>query len=246
MKEIAKKIRRKTIKMLYEAQGCHLGSCMSCVEILVALYFGIMKPGDHFILSKGHAVATLYAILTEKGILPEEKLSTYLKEGGLPGHVTRGIPGIEVSTGSLGHGLPIGCGMALADRTKRVYVLMSDGEMQEGSTWESALFASQNRLDNLVAIVDNNKFSASRRTDFLEPLAEKWRKFGWWVADSIKGHDIGQLELFLKLAGESVSKPSCIICDTLKGKGIPFLENKLESHYHILNKKEFDKSLSKM
>jgi len=242
-KNLATCIRKRVLKMLYESQSSHLGGNMSCVEILVALYYKIMKPGDHFILSKGHCVATLYAILADKGIISKELLDTYYQKDGLPGHATK-MEGIEVSTGSLGHGLPIGIGMALADRSHKVYVLMSDGEMQCGTTWESALFASHHKLDNLIVIVDYNKWQAFGKTNEvlnLEPLAEKWISFGWNATD-VDGHNVRYLEA--NLAAFS-AKPLILIAHTIKGKGVSFYEDKLESHYFNLDEKQYKKTICK-
>ena len=240
--KIEKQIRRKVLKMLYESKSSHLGGNMSCVEILVALYYKIMKPGDHFILSKGHCIATLYAILADKGIIPKKLLDTYYQKDGLPGHATK-MEGIEVSTGSLGHGLPIGIGMALADRNHKVYVLMSDGEMQAGTTWESALFASHHKLNNLVVIIDYNKWQAFGRINEvlnLEPLKEKWKMFGW-VAVEVDGHSFRELDLGFNIP--QWEKPLIIIAHTIKGKGVSFYEDKLESHYHSLTKEQYEKAL---
>lgn len=237
----AKQTRRKVLEMLYKTQSSHLGGNMSCVEILVALYYNILKHSDHFILSKGHCVATLYAILADKGIIPKKLLETYYQKGGLLGHATR-MKGIEVSTGSLGHGLPIGIGMALADRNHKVYVLMSDGEMQAGTTWESALFASHYKLDNLVVIVDYNKWQAFGKTNEvlnLEPLRNKWKAFNWNICE-INGHDFKNL---LDALNEKRNKPHIIIAHTIKGKGVSDYEDKLESHYYNLNEEQYKKAI---
>ena len=228
--------------MLYETQSAHLGGNMSSVEILVALYYKIMKPEDHFILSKGHCVATLYAILADKGIISEELLNTYYQKGGLPGHATK-MKGIEVSTGSLGHGLPIGIGVALADRNHKVYVLMSDGEMQCGTTYESLLFGAQHNLTNLIILIDNNHLQAfgfTRDVLNIEPLENKLEVFNWG-SQRVNGH---QPKKIIKAIDKiSKNKPNAIICDTIKGKGVSFYENKLESHYYNLNEKQYKKAI---
>jgi len=250
MNELAKKIRRNIIDLLYRHQACHLGSCMSCVEILVALYFKIMEPEDKFILSKGHAAGALYTILAEKGIIDWEELyEKYYEKGekywGLAHHT---VPGVILSTGSLGHGLPVACGMSLAlkhDKKKgKIYCLMSDGEMDPGTTWESALFASHHKLDNLVVIVDYNKLQAFGRTNEvlnLEPLAEKWRAFGW-IAHEIDGHNFNELLETLGGIPNVEDKPHIVICHTIKGKGISFAENKMEWHYYNLTPELYGKA----
>lgn len=251
MNELNKKIRRNIIELLYRHKACHLGSCMSCVEILSVLYFEIMKPEDKFILSKGHAAAALYTVLAEKGIIDWKELCEqyYEKEGHYWGLAHHTVPGVILSTGSLGHGLPVACGMSLAlknDKKKgKIYCLMSDGEMDPGTTWESALFASHHKLDNLVVIVDYNKFQAFGRTNEvlnLEPLAEKWKAFGW-IASEIDGHNFNELiENFRKIPTVK-NKPHIIICHTIKGKGIPFAEGKMEWHYYNLNYELYQKAL---
>jgi len=242
MEELAKKIRRRVIDLLYKHQACHLGSCMSCIEILVSLYFKAMGPADKFILSKGHAAAALYTVLAEKGIINWAELyEKYYEKGhkywGLAHHE---VPGVLLSTGSLGHGLPVACGMALAakkDKKKdRIYCLMSDGEMDSGTTWESALFAPHHKLDNLIVIVDFNKLQAFGRTNEvlnLEPLAEKWEKFGWNVYE-INGHNFDELLKAFESISSVPDKPHIIVCHTIKGKGVSFAENKLAWHYNNL------------
>ncbi len=250
MEELAKKIRRKIIELLYKHKACHLGSCMSCVEILTVLYFKIMKPEDKFILSKGHAAAVLYTVLSEKGIIDWDELyEKYYEKGhefwGLVHHT---VPGVEFSTGSLGHGLPVACGMALAikrDESKgKIYCLMSDGEMDSGTTWEGALFAAHHKLDNLVVIVDRNWWQAFGKTEEvlkLEPLKEKWEAFGWAVSE-VDGHKFeGLLEAFEKVSFIK-EKPHIIICRTVKGKGISFAENKMEWHYFNLSQELYERA----
>jgi transketolase len=261
--QISKEIRKKVLKMIYDSQTAHLGSCLSCVDILTVLYFKILsidpkkptaKDRDRFLLSKGHAAAALYATLTQRGFFSEKILDNYCQDGGkLPGHSTRNcVPGVEVSTGSLGHGLSMGAGMALAakkDRKKyRVFVLMSDGECQEGSVWEAALFSSHHQLDNLIGIIDYNKLQAFGRTNEimnLEPLKEKWESFGWSVKE-VDGHNFSELEKRLSKIPFEKEKPSLLICHTIKGKGVSFLENKLESHYKNLNFKEYQEALKEL
>jgi len=247
LEKLAKKIRGKVIELLYKHQACHLGSCMSCIEILVALYFGrILRPKDKFLLSKGWAAAALYSVLAEKGIIDWHDLYENYYEVGSKywGLVHHTVPGIEHSFGSAGHGLPVAIGMALANRNRKIFVLMSDGEMDCGTTWESALFASHHQLDNLVVLVDYNKFQAFGRTNEvlnLEPLAEKWRNFGWIVYE-IDGHNFNKLIKTLRKIPTIKNKPSVIICHTIKGKGISFAENKLEWHYYNLTPELYEKA----
>lgn len=261
--QISKEIRKKVIKMVYCSQTAHLGSSLSIADILTVLYSKIMsidpknplaEDRDRFLLSKGHAVAVLYATLAQRGFFPEEVLESYCCDGGkLPGHSTMGcVSGVEVSTGSLGHGLPMGAGMALAAKNDRknyrVFVLMSDGECEEGSVWEAALFSSHHKLDNLVGIIDYNKLQALGRTNEilnLEPLVEKWESFGWKVKE-IDGHNFSEIENSLSEIPFEKDKPSLVIAHTIKGKGISFMEDKLESHYKKLDKESYEKALKEL
>ncbi|PJA84151.1 MAG: transketolase [Candidatus Nealsonbacteria bacterium CG_4_9_14_3_um_filter_37_13] len=249
LEKLAKKIRRKIIELLYKHNACHLGSCLSCVEILVALYFKIMKSEDKFLLSKGWAAAALYSILAEKGIIEWNDLYENYYEPGSKywGLVHHTVPGVEHSFGSAGHGLPVAIGMALANKNRRVFCLVSDGEMDCGTTWESALFAAHHKLDNLVVLVDYNKFQAFGKTNEvlnLESLAEKWRNFNWVVYE-IDGHNFGELLKTLKKIPSVKGKPHILICHTIKGKGISFYENKLESHYGNISDEQY-KELKKI
>jgi len=249
LEKLAKKIRRKIIELLYKHNACHLGSCLSCVEILVALYFKIMKSEDKFLLSKGWAAAALYSILAEKGIIEWNDLYENYYEPGSKywGLVHHTVPGVEHSFGSAGHGLPVAIGMALANKNRRVFCLVSDGEMDCGTTWESALFAAHHKLDNLVVLVDYNKFQAFGKTNEvlnLESLAEKWRNFNWVVYE-IDGHNFGELLKTLKKILSVKGKPHILICHTIKGKGISFYENKLESHYGNISDEQY-KELKKI
>lgn len=262
-KRIAKEIRKKIVKMIFNSQTSHIGSALSCVDILTVLYFDILAinpekpqdPGrDRFVLSKGHAVSALYATLALRGFFPEEVLEEYCIDGGrLSGHSTMGsVPGAEVSTGSLGHGLPMGIGIALAakhDGNKyRVFILLSDGECDEGSTWEGAMFASHHKLDNLVAIIDYNKLQAFGRIKEvvnLEPLRDKWVAFGWAVKE-IDGHNFTQIEEALHKTPFEKNKPSMVIAHTIKGKGVSFMENQIAWHYKSPNKEQLEVALKEL
>jgi transketolase len=231
-------------------------------DLLAILYSGILRvdparpewPGrDRFILSKGHGAAILYAVLAETGFFPVEQLEEFCLEGSaLTGHINHAVPGVEVSTGSLGHGLPMGCGMALAGRSDgadwRAVVLLSDGELDEGSNWEAILFAAHHRLENLVAIVDFNKiqsFGSVKEVLNLDPLPAKWEAFGWGVAE-IDGHDHGEIEKHLKAAPFQAGKPSVLIAHTVKGKGISFMENALPWHYRAPDAALLEKALEEL
>ena len=232
LEEKAKWVRQKTLEMITRAQKGHIGGSLSCVDILVALYYSIMEKGDKFILSKGHACAPLYAILADKGYFPIEELNTFNQTGSkLEGHPHIGIPGIDVNTGSLGQGLGIGCGLAMTT-DKRVYVLMGDGECQEGSVWEAALFASEHKLGNLIGIIDYNRLGATRDTSNLHPLISKWEAFGWQVIE-IFGHSFSELNSALKWYPSD--QPLMVIAHTIKGKGVPYMENKVEWHHKVPN-----------
>jgi transketolase len=245
--EFARRIRAHALRMVHAAKASHIGGCLSMADILAVLYTRTLRldaanPGeshrDRFILSKGHAAAILYAALAERGFFPAEELKTYCRDGSIfTGHVSHAVPGVEVSTGSLGHGLPIAIGMALAARSagagSRVFCLLSDGECDEGSNWEGILFAPHHKLDNLVAIVDFNKiqsFGTVAEVLNLDPFAEKWRSFGWHVQE-VDGHDIAALDQALGEVPAVPGRPTAIIAHTIKGKGVSIMENKLEWHY---------------
>lgn len=246
-KELAAAIRKDALRMVHGANSSHIGTCLSMADILAVLYGGVLRvdptrpdwPGrDRFILSKGHGAAAVYAALAERGFFQRVWLEEYCRDGSrLGGHITsHGVPGVEVSTGSLGHGLSIGCGMALAGkhdaRPYRVFVMLSDGELDEGSNWEPILFAPHHGLDNLVAIVDYNKiqsFGSISEVLELHPLAEKWRAFRWEVRE-IDGHDYSQIEGALS-APAPPRRPVVVIAHTVKGKGVSFMEGQLAWHY---------------
>jgi len=260
---LARRIRAHALRMLSRANASHIGSCLSIADLLAVLYGRILNVDpvrcdcpdrDRFILSKGHAAAIYYAVLAERGFFPLEWLDTYCEDGSrLTGHVTTpGVPGVEFSTGSLGHGLSIGNGMALVGkqdgRPYRIFVLLSDGEMDEGSNWEAILFAAHHRLDNLVAIIDYNKiqsFGSLKEVLDLEPLAEKWRAFRWAVWE-IDGHEHDQIKEALSCAPFEPGKPSVIIAHTVKGKGVSFMEGQLAWHYKSPNDQQLAQALSEV
>ncbi len=261
--KMARCVRESILRMTSHAKAAHVGSCLSVADILAVLYGEVLKVNplkpawpdrDRFILSKGHAAAALYAVLAERGFFAKKKLNTFCQNGSsLAGHATHhGVPGVEVSTGSLGHGLGLGCGMALAaqkDKKKnRVFVLISDGECDEGSTWEAALFAAHHRLDRLTVIVDYNKiqsFGSVKDVLGLEPLAQKWRAFGWSV-EEVNGHDHTRLAKAFKRLPWKAGKPSCLIAHTVKGKGVSFMENKLAWHYQSLTAEQLLSALDEI
>ncbi len=252
---IAKAIQKHTIDMAYRSKTGELGSALSISDILTVLYFRILridpkKPKDPkrdwFILSKGHGAASLYATLAMRGFFPLKKLLGYRTDGGtLHCHpCSFAEPGIEVSTGSLGHGFSIAAGIALAlkDKKNKVFVLLGDGECNEGSVWEAAMFAVSNKIHNLIAIIDDNKFQGFGKTSEVHnmDLAKKFSSFGWKVL-KVNGHDLKALEKTLKEASKS-TKPAVVIADTVSGKGVPHIENTLLAHYHVLTDKTYKES----
>ena len=259
--ELARKIRIHSLQMANRAGTSHIGSCLSCADILAVLYGEVMryKPDnpnwegrDRFILSKGHAGAALYATLAGCGFFPIEMLETHCQSGSiLLGHVSHKVPGVEVSSGALGHGLPIGCGMAMALRNSgntksRVFVLLGDGDLNEGSTWEAIMFANQHGLSNLTAIVDYNRVQCIDRSENildLGRLVEKWEAFGWETWD-VQGHN--HFSLKTALTHEPLGKPTCIIAHTVKGKGVSFIQDKVEWHHRSPNGKELEKALEEL
>jgi transketolase len=244
---IARSIRMRAVRMVARAGASHIGSALSIVDILTVLYFGILKHSDRpmessrdrCILSKGHAVVALYSTLCEVGVLSEEQIATYGEPGSLlMAHASHHVDGIEFSTGSLGHGLPFAVGKALAARVRglgwKCFVVMSDGELDEGSNWESFLFAGHHRLSGVVAIIDANGFQSldtTANTLNLEPLGDKLRSFGWDVVD-LDGHSYAELEAVLKV--ERI-RPLAVIARTTKGKGVSYMEGRVEWHYKSPN-----------
>lgn len=259
---LAANIRANSLKMVFQAKASHIGTCLSIADLLAVLYGRILQVSsqapesperDRFILSKGHGTAILYAVLAEKGFFPTKLLDEYCKDDShFTGHANHHVPGVEVSTGSLGHGLPIGCGMALAGKRAgkpyRVFVMLSDGEMDEGSNWESILFAPHHQLDNLVAIVDYNKiqsFGMTKEVLDLEPLADKFKSFRWSTRE-IDAHNHQEIFETLNDIPFEKGKPSMIIAHSIKGKGISFMEDQLAWHYKSPNSEQLAQALEEL
>lgn len=263
LKTTATNIRRRDLTMIHEADLGHTGGDLSCVDILVALYLGVLRldparpddpARDRFIMSKGHSSGALYNTLAEVGFFPLEELSTYMKPlSRLNGHPdTSKIPGVEASTGPLGHGLPVAVGNALAaklrDESWRTFVLTGDGELQEGSNWEAAMAAGHFKLDNLVLIIDRNGLQqgdAVATTMGLEPLDEKWEAFGWSVR-AVDGHDYEALLDCFGSVPFAAGKPSCVIAQTHKGRGVSFMEDRVEWHHRVPTAEELDQALAEL
>lgn len=262
--ELARRIRAMALRLTHRARTSHVGSSLSMADLLAVLYGEVLRVDparpdwegrDRFVLSKGHACAGAYAALAETGFFTRKWLLENFCQDGSPlaGHITHTrVPGVDASTGSLGHGLSIACGMALAGKrdgkSYRVFALLSDGECDEGSTWEAALFAPHHRLDNLVAIVDYNKIQSLGRVDevlALEPLGAKWESFGWSVQE-IDGHDFSQIGESLRGVPLAAGKPSCIIAHTVKGKGVRFMEDRLAWHYQAPSTEELKLALAEL
>lgn len=261
--ELAKRIRLHILTMTNRGGSAHIGSCFSQADILAVLYGQILRVNpknprwegrDRFILSKGHAGASVYATLAECGFFSVDKLATHYQDGSdLSGHVShKGVPGVELSTGSLGHGLPVGVGMAysakLDEKKHRVFVLLSDGECDEGSNWEAILFAAHHRLDNLIAIIDYNKIQSLKsvsETLELEPFVDKWKSFGWNVAE-VDGHNHDQIKDVCKRIPFETDRPNCVIAHTTKGKGVSFMENSVLWHYRTARDDEYELAVKEL
>lgn len=262
-RRLALAIRRHAVEMTHLGKSSHVGSVLSIADILAVLYGKVMavdakqphwSARDRFILSKGHAGAGVYAALAERGFISREQLRTHYQNGSsLSGHVSsKGIPGVELSTGSLGHGLGVGTGMALAAkrarRSNRVFVLMSDGECDEGSNWEAIMFAAHHKLDNLVVAIDYNNLQSLglvSNTLALEPFADKWRAFGWHV-NEIDGHNHEELQNSLDVVAGERRTPSVVICHTTKGKGVSFMENQVLWHYRSPQGNEYSMACAEL
>jgi transketolase len=263
LQAIARTTRRQIVEMITAAKSGHPGGSLSAVELLVTLFFDVLRHDpqnpkwpdrDRFILSKGHACPVLYSVMAQCGYTPEDQLNTLRKLGSIyQGHPdVRFIPTLEASTGSLGEGLSIGIGMALAARLDgrpfRTYVVLGDGESQEGQIWESAMFAPFHKLDNIVAIVDYNKIQLDgfvKDIMDLEPLVQKWQAFGWHTLD-IDGHSIPAIQKALAEAAATKGKPTCIIAQTVKGKGVSFMENNPKFHGVAPTQDEFQRALQEI
>ena len=259
----ADNIRKDIITMAYNARSAHSGGSLSCVDLLTVLYFSVMKINpkkpfdenrDRFLFSKAHDIKALYSVLAQRGYFKKVILESYEKNEGLPGHPTiRILPGVEITAGSLGHGLSIGAGMSyvgkLENKKHRVFVMLSDGECDEGSVWEAMLFAGHHKLSNLIAIVDYNKLQSFGRTSEildLEPFAKKWEAFGWSVKE-VNGHNISKIYTALKKIPFVENKPSVLIAHTIKGyKGVPKYVDTVASHYKPPTEEEYRDAIKKL
>ena len=266
LKTISKAVRCEAVKMVEKAGTGHIGGSLSCCDILVGLYFNVLriKPSepnwpdrDRFVLCKGHATPAMYAVLAERGFFPKSWLETFdVPLSNLPKHVDmHATAGIEMSTGALGQGLSVAIGMALAARLNKksyhIYALLSDGENQSGQTWEAAMCAPKFELDNLTAIIDRNKLQVDGASDTqerimpIEPLSEKWKAFGWEVI-TIDGHNFEQILNAYKKAMSIKLKPTVIIADTIKGKGVSFMENNVDWHHKGISDEELKIALQEI
>jgi transketolase len=260
--QLACNLRKKILHTIYLSKASHIASNLSIVEILTVLYGRILKydqknptweERDRLILSKGHAAVVLYSILSEAGFFPDTWLDSYSsKESILLGHISHHVPGVELSTGSLGHGLPVGVGIAMSlkhDKSNsKVYVIISDGELDEGSNWEAFMFSGHHKLDNLIVILDYNKiqsYGSVNEIIALEPLRKKMESFQWSV-EEVDGHNCNELEKILSNTPFKQNKPSIVIANTIKGKGISFMENNLLWHYKNPDGEEYKKALKEL
>ena len=260
LRRIATDVRVSVLGMIATAKLGHVGGDLSVTDILTTLFFGVLRVDprnpswadrDRFILSKGHCAAALYSVLAKAGFIPEGMLSQFMAPLSLlNGHPHRKIPGVEANTGPLGHGLPIAVGCAIAARlsrsSRRVYVVLGDGELQEGSNWEAAMAAGHRQLSSLTAIVDRNGLQQGAGTEVtnrLDPLADKWKAFGWEVVE-LDGHDhAGLLEVLGRAPGAA---PRCVIAHTVKGKGVSFMENEVEWHHKVPSAEQLQKALAEL
>jgi len=263
LEDIANTIRGRVIHNSYKTKTPHLGSCLSCIDILVAIYFDVLKidpakpkdpKRDRFILSKGHAAAAIFQVLAVRGFYSDTLLETYGEDGSIFAEhppTPNKLPGIEAATGSLGHGLPIGLGMAMSSHIRKykykVFVLLGDGESNEGSIWESAMMASAQNIDNIVVIVDFNKWQATDRSTKLlgaTSFVEKWQAFGW---DAVEIDGNNMLQLIEELSKENNSgKPKAIVANTIKGKGVSFMEDDNNWHYRTPTKEEMEMAFTEL
>ncbi len=263
LKEIARRVRIHIVKSTHEAGSGHPGGSLSATDILTVLYFSEMKHDpedlawekrDRFVLSKGHAAPALYGVLAEAGYFPTDELMTLRKLGSrLQGHPDMlKVPGVDASTGSLGQGLSIACGMALAAkidrRSYRVFAICGDGEVQSGQIWEAAMFASHHKLDNIIVFLDRNQLQIDGSIEdvlSIEPIVSKWRSFGWHTQE-INGHDMEEISKAIERANEVDGKPSMIIAHTVKGKGVTFMEGSLSFHGKAANDEQLEIALKEL
>lgn len=260
--ELAWKIRRAGIEMVHKSHASHIGSILSVADIVAVLYSSIMRVDpknpndpnrDRFVLSKGHAGAAVYAALAFAGFFSEENLRGYYSDGSAySGHVSHwGVPGVELSTGSLGHGIAAACGMAMAAKRRkapyRVFAVAGDGECNEGVVWETALIAARFKLDNFTAVIDRNGMQAMGRCEDIlptEPLAKKWESFGWQAIEVKDGNDHGQLRAAFSVPSDG--RPRCIVANTVKGKGVSFMENELLWHYRDPQGEYYERAVAEL
>lgn len=263
IREKALWMRRRAFRMVHEAQLGHPGGDFSAIDIIATLYFGVMRfdparpdmaERDRFIMSKGHATGALYTALCAAGYYPEDWLSTYMQpQSKLNGHPNRNyLPGVETNTGPLGHGLPVATGIAISGQlsgsTHRTFVLTGDGELQEGSNWEAAMLAGSRRLNRLTLIVDRNRLqqgTGTEETNGLDPLDDKFRAFGW-DAVMVDGHDVDALLALLAGDPAGRSKPLCVIANTVKGRGVSYMENKAAWHHGVPNAEQFEIAMEEL
>lgn len=261
LKSEADSSRRAVLRMIRQAGLGHVGGDLSVLDILTCLYVVTLRVDpaspdwpdrDRFILSKGHCAAALYTTLAHSGFFPIEELDTFMAPlSALNGHADRNkVPGVETNAGALGHGLPVGVGAAIAAKlagsARRVYVVLGDGELQEGSNWEAMMTAGHRGLDNLVAVVDRNRLQQGARTEMtnrLDPLADRWRSFGWRVAE-VDGHD--HLALLQAWAPTKNGQPTCVIANTIKGKGVSFMEDRVEWHHKVPSAEQTEAALAEL
>ena len=263
LRKIANRIRRRDLQAVFEAGAGHIGGEMSVIDILTALYFHVLNVDpatpldpnrDRMVLSKGHTACALYVTLAERGFMPKEEIATFLKpQSRLNGHPNRTkVPGVETNTGPLGHGLPVGVGMAIAAKLSsaswRTFVVTGDGELQEGSNWEAIMAAAQFKLDNLTLVVDHNRLQQGARvadTNNLAPLAVKLESFDWAV-EEIDGHDMEQICKALSPEAVAAGKPKCVIAHTNKGHGISFMSNDVAWHHKVPSPEQYEQAMAEL
>ena len=260
--EMDKKIRKTSVTMVYKAHASHIGGALSMADILAVLYSDILiydksnpkwEKRDRCLLSKGHACASFYAVLAHAGFFPIDELDSYAQNGSsFLCHTTHHVPGVEISAGSLGHGFPIACGIALSAKIKKenfnTYVILGDGEMDEGSNWEALLFGAHHNLSNLCVIIDYNKIQSFGDTNDvlrLEPLVDKLESFNWNVIN-VDGHNHDELFHAFDLFKHEENKPTIIIANTIKGKGVSFMENNLAWHYKSPNEEQYKQAMEEI